>query len=248
MSASPARNATAAAAPPVPSATRSRQRCCSIFNNCELRKVSDYIGIPADDAALQARPAAGDQGRALLRPRLQPVHRLPPLPGGLQRRARRRLPGSQEHRRPHLGRHHCADAARIRLQVLQRLRHRLPDRRADGPHARRGAQGRVAGAVQGHLSGRHRRAALRAAGRPRQVFRGRRRGAREAALPRHPRPRLLLALRIGLPAQASRRPAVDPQPEAHRRRQRHRPVAQVLEAVAADAARRPPSSAPARPD
>jgi formate dehydrogenase beta subunit len=39
--------------------------------------------------------------------------------------------------------------------------------------------------------GRHRRAALRAAGGPRHVRRGGRRGARKAALPRHPRPRLL---------------------------------------------------------
>jgi formate dehydrogenase beta subunit len=87
---------------------------------------------------------AGDQGRALLRSRLQPLHRLPALPGGLQRCARRRLPGSQEvtARQAHLGRHHCADAARIRLQILPGLRHGLPDRRADGSHARPGAQGR----------------------------------------------------------------------------------------------------------
>jgi hypothetical protein len=121
---------------------------------------------PGDNAELQAHPASRHQGRALLRPRLQPVHRLPPLPGGLQRGARRRLPGSEGNRGPQMGRHHRADADRVRLQVLLRLRHRLPDRRVDGPHARRRAQGGVAGAVQAHLPGRHRRAALRAAGRP----------------------------------------------------------------------------------
>jgi formate dehydrogenase beta subunit len=52
-------------------------RCCDIFPTCELRKIADFVGIPGTTPGYKHGQPAGDQGRALLRPRLQPVHRLP---------------------------------------------------------------------------------------------------------------------------------------------------------------------------
>ncbi len=176
----------------------------------DLRAAQDrrFRRHPRHHAGLQAGQPAGDQGRTLLRPRLQPVHRLPALPDRLQRHPRRRLPGSQGSRdaagQAHLRRHHRRNPGRFRLQVLPGLRHRLSDRCADRPHARsRQARG-VDGALQERLPGGHRRAALRAARRRGQVRRGDRRGAREAALPGHRRPRLLRHVRGGLPPRQAR--------------------------------------------